>query len=359
MNEEAEKQTKQYMTKLEDDEVKGYRLQIFSRVKNEMIDISTLVGDITHSTSMLDNPGKLTFFVQKDPNGIVNNINNGDKVFFKKDNIGIFCGYVFTVGMDATEVFKITAYDQTRYLKNEDTVLLKNMSVSQIFEKFCIENKLNYKIITPINFIPPAKIYQNKTIYSILRDCISLAENDSAKQGTPVKYMIRDNYGVLELRSVESLKTNIIIGEESLLSSYQFESSIDKSTYTQIKVVKNSNNNELKESNMTVTLAANKEAQKVWGILQKVVQANENVNKAQAKALAQQWLKLTCRETKTLSLSALGILGMDAGYGFRLKINALNANLDMYTLNATHKYSNNFHTMDLEVNANDLELYYK
>ena len=121
-NEEAEKETQQYLKKIEGDDSKGYALQILHKEpdgkKETLIDVSTLAGNIVHTTSMTDNPGKLTFFVQKDPKEIVKSISNGDKVFFKRDGYGLFCGYVFSVGMDATEVFKITAYDSLRYLKN-------------------------------------------------------------------------------------------------------------------------------------------------------------------------------------------------------------------------------------------------
>lgn len=358
MNEQAEEQTSQYMTKLENEQFEGYSLQILRKSDNSLIDISTLVGDITHTTSMIDNPGKLTFFVQKDPNGVISTIQNGDKIFFKKGGktpVGIFCGYVFSVGFDATEVFKVTAYDSIRYLKNEDNMLIKNMTVSQIFEKICVENQIPYRIVTPINYIPAAKIYTGKTLYSILKECIQKAEVDAwQNRQTSIKYIIRDNYGTLELISANNLLTNIIIGEQSLLCSYQYETSIDKGTYNSIKLVK-----KRKDTNSITYLQKDDNSIKNWGILQKVFQADENLNEAQAKEYANNLLKAYCKETKTLSLSALGVMGMNAGIGFKLNIPSLGQQVNMYILEATHKYTNDFHTMDLSVNANDLELYFK
>ena len=358
MNEQAEEQTSLYMTKLENEQFEGYSLQILRKSDNSLIDISTLVGDITHTTSMIDNPGKLTFFVQKDPNGVISTIQNGDKIFFKKGGktpVGIFCGYVFSVGFDATEVFKVTAYDSIRYLKNEDNMLIKNMILSQIFEKICVENQIPYRIVTPINYIPAAKIYTGKTLYSILKECIQKAEVDAwQNRQTSVKYIIRDNYGTLELISADSLLTNIVIGEQSLLCSYQYETSIDKGTYNSIKLVK-----KRKDTNSITYQQKDDNSIKNWGILQKVFQADENMNEAQAKEYANNLLKAYCKETKTLSLSALGVMGMNAGIGFKLNIPSLGQQVNMYILEATHKYTNDFHTMDLSVNANDLELYFK
>lgn len=355
---QAEQQTTQYLTKIEGDNTKGYSLLIQRKSDNSLIDISTLAGDIQHSTSLLDSPEKLTFFVQKDPNKILDTIRNGDKVFFKYNGFGIFCGYVFTVGFDATNVFKITAYSQTRYLKNETNLILNGKkSVTQIFQQLCGENEItSYSIKSPINYIPPAKMYQGTTIYSILSDVIKKAQIEEWKtnKDTAKIYMIRDNYGVLELTSIDKLKTNLQIGTESLLSSYQFETSIDKGTYNSFKLTKKQ-----KEKNLLTFQKKDENSIKAWGLLQKVVEIDENTTEVQANEYANNLMKAYCKETKSLSLSAIGLIGMNAGVGFSLNIPELGSIVDMYVIEATHRYSDKFHTMDLTVNANDLEIYFK
>lgn len=352
---EAEKQTTEFMTKIEGDNSKGYSLTILLKEDNSLIDISELVGDITHTTSLLDSPERLEFFIQKDPNKILNTVRNGDKVFFKKNGIGIFCGYVFTVGFDANDVFKITAYSQTRYLKNETNLIVKNKTVSQIFEQICIENKIkNYAIKTPIDFVQPSKTFMGKTLYSILRDCLINAQIDAKKKGNTMIYMIRDNYGVLELTSIDKFKTNVEIGLESLLCSFQFETSIDKGTYNSFKLTKKA-----KEATLYTTQIPDSASIDKWGLLQKVVEVDENMNEAQVKEKAENLMRLYCRETKSLTLSAIGLLGFNAGVGFTLNIPQLGDKIDMYIVEASHRYSQDFHTMDLTVNANDLEIYFK
>ena len=357
---QAEQQTTQYLTKIEGDNSKGYSLLIQRKSDDALIDISTLAGDIQHSTSLLDTPEKLTFFVQKDPNKILDTIRNGDKVFFKYNGFGLFCGYVFTVGFDATNVFKITAYSQTRYLKNETNLILNKqskMTVSDIFVKFCKENQFNnYAVKTPISYIPPAKVYQGATMYSILSELMKKAQVNEWKtdKKTATIYMIRDNYGVLELTSIDKLKTNLVIGAESLLSSYQFETSIDKGTYNKFKLTKKQKNDKLLTFEKQDTNSIN-----AWGLLQKVVEIDENITEAQANEYGNNLLKAYCKETKSLSLSAIGLIGMNAGVGFSLNIPELGSIVDMYVIEATHRYSDKFHTMDLTVNANDLEIYFK
>lgn len=352
----------------------GYSLTILRKEDNSLIDVSTLAGDITHYTSINDNPSKLTFFIQQDPKGILNNVQNGDMVMYRYQNIGIFMGYIFNIGQDATKMFKITSYDQTRYLKNEDYYVVngggKKMTVSQIFEDICIKNQLNYAVKVNIDFVPPPKIYAGKTLYSILRECLTLAENDAwnKNKDNATKYIIRDNYGTLELTSVDELKTNIIIGEQSLLSSFQYEISIDKGTYNSFKILKKVNvesekkkgERQKKDKNTIVYQTPKVSYQDKWGLLQKVVEADENMNEAQVSEYGENLLKSYCRETRTLSLSAIGLLGMNAGVYFSFDLSDLNVdNLGMYILEATHKYSADFHTMDLQVNANDMGKYFK
>lgn len=356
--EQAQQETTQFLTKIEGDNSKGYSLLIQRKSDNSLIDISTLAGDIQHSTSLLDAPEKLTFFVQKDPNKILNTIHNGDKVFFKYNGYGIFCGYVFNVGFDATNVFKITAYSQTRYLKNELYFKVDGKkTVSQIFKQICEENELyNCSIKTPVNFIPPKKLYHGQTAYSILSDILKKAQINAwqTNSNTATIYMIRDNYGVLELTSLDKFKTNLVIGTQSLLSSYQFETSIDKGTYNSFILIKKQ-----KEEKGLGVQQIDTPSIKRWGLLQKVLEIDENMTQAQVNEYAQNVMKAYCRETKSLSLSALGVLGLNAGVGFYLNIPELGNTISMYAVEATHRYSDKFHTMDLVVNANDLEIYFK
>ena len=378
----AEQQTIKYMETVNGDYKKGYHLFVLQKNyidengkagQNRFVDLTDLAGDIQHTTSFIDNPAKLSFYIQKDVNNLVTSIANGDMVMFMKTisdsegnlkTVGIFKGFVFTVGFDATKIFKVSAYDQTRYLKNEDNMRVSNMTIAQVFEQICTTFQLKYKVpdnVKALDYILPAKLYSNKTLYAILKENMQRTENYYGKKKIPIKLMIRDNYGTLELVKVEDFMTNVVIGDKQLLSSYQFETSIDKSTYTQIKVIKQTNisNGEQNSKNTQVSIQPDTTAQKQWGIIQKVVQADENMNNAQIKELAENWLKNTCKETKSLSLSALGIVGFNAGIGFRLSIKDLGLALNMYILEASHKYTKDMHTMELTVNANDFDVYFK
>lgn len=326
--------------------------------EKKIFDISDLVSSLQYSTFLEGQPSKLTFTLQKDPSGKLS-IHNGSKIQFRRDSKGIFLGYVFNMGTDATETYKITAYDQMRYLKNEDTRLVANISVSNLFKKICDDFQLkNNKVVVPCDFICPKKVYEGQTLFSILNDQIQKANLDANKENTPAKdrkyYFIRDNFGTLEFTSISALKSNIMLGETSLLSSYQFEISIDKNTNNQIKLVQKYKTGE--SENIKPYIVKDSGTQKVWGILQKVKSVDENMNKGQVEDLGKKYLKQMNRETRTLKLSALGVDGITSGVGIKVDIPHLRTNkdgkaefIDMWVVSATHNYNKDMHTMELDV----------
>lgn len=303
-------------------------------------DISSLVGGIQYTTVLSGQPGKLTFTLQQDPKGILN-IQNGSVIQFIRNDEGIFYGYVFTMGTDATDVYKIICYDQLRYLKNEETIYTSGKTVSGVFEELCkLHGIRNYKVVTPTNFICPGYLHDKKSLYQILEHQIQQADINDKKL-----YFIRDNFGVLEFNEIGNCKTNVVIGDKSLLTSYQYEISIDKDTYNQIKIIKDNKDTKKRE----VYTEKDSTTQKRWGLLQKLIKANENQNEAQIKQFAANILKLSNRETRTLKLSALGVQGLYAGSGFTVNIPKLNTKQDMWVASATHNFRKDFHSMDLEV----------
>lgn len=308
-------------------------------------DISSLVSDIQYTTVLGGQPGKLVFTLQKDPNGILN-IQNGSLVQFIRGGKGVFYGYVFTMGTDATDIYKITCYDQLRYLKNEETILTKDMTVEEVFEKLCVLHQIrNYRVITPTKFTCPSYLHDKKSLYQILEHQIQQADIANGKQ-----YFIRDNFGTLEFNEIGNCKTDVVLGKKALLMSYQFEISIDKDSYNQIKIIKD--NKEAKKREVYQVFDST--TQKRWGFLQKLVKAEENQNSAQIEQLANNLLKLHNRETRSLKLTSLGVQGLYAGSGFSLNLPKLKTSnndqyLNMWILSATHNFRKNFHTMDLEV----------
>lgn len=304
-----------------------------------LFDITTLAGNIQYTTDLSGQPGKLTFSLQEDPNGVLQ-IVVGSVIGFKVDNNIVFYGYVFTMGTDATGIYKITAYDQMRYLKNEETMYTGNMSASAIFTKISADTGLNSKVVTPTSWVVPEYYHEKKSLYNILNYAIMSTNINDGKY-----HFIKDDGGTLLFTELGEYKTNIVIGDKSLLSSYQYEISIDKDTYNGVKVIRDNEETGMRD----VWIEFDSENQRRWGKLQKLVQAGEELNEAQIKELAANWLSLKNRETKTMKISALGVRELVAGSGFLLRIDKLDIKEYMWITSATHDYSKDYHVMSLDV----------
>lgn len=306
---------------------------------SKIFDITSLISEVNYTTSLSEQPGTLKFIIQKDPNELLQ-INNGSIINFKFKGKNIFYGYVFNIATDMTETYSVTAYDQMRYLKYENSMYTGKMTASELFKKICIDNEFKYKIVTPSKYIIPEFFHDKKTLFSIIQKGIMYANINESKQ-----YYIRDNIGVLEFIDHEKTKTNLVIGEKSLLTSYQFETSIDKDTYNYVKVVRQND----KTKKLDIWLTTDSSTVKRWGKLQYLQEAEKEMNKAQIIELSNNILKQKNKETQSMKLTALGVSEIIAGSGFLLQIDSLNIKQFMSVLTATHTFTKDLHMMDLEV----------
>lgn len=317
------------------------KLELYLQNSNNgtVFDISNLATDIQVTKSIDGNAGKLTVLLQKDPNNLLQ-ISNGSIISFIVDRVGIFYGYVFTIGTDATQTYKITAYDQLRYLKNEEVYVTQSLTASQIFEKVCYDNNLRYNIKVSSGYVPSPFLHDKKTLYEIINRGRRLANVYEKKQ-----YYITDEFGTLTWSELGAEKTNLILGEKSLLTDYQYEKTIDKDTYNHIKMYRENPDTGKRD----IWIAKDSDNMKRWGKLQLLVKADDNDTQAMIQDTLQNYLKVKNKETQTLKLRSLGIKELQAGRGFKFVLERERINQDMWIVNSTHNFNKDTHTMELEV----------
>lgn len=317
------------------------KLELYLQNSNDgtVYDISNLAESIQVKQTLDSNAGQLTCTLQKDPNNILQ-IANGSIISFIVDNKGFFFGYVFKIGTDADATYKITAYDQLRYLKNSDVYVTSNMTASNIFAKICDDYRLNYEIKVPSYYVPEAYLHDGKTLYAIIKRGIDLANINEKAQ-----YFVVDRFGKLTWSELSYEKTNVQIGEGSMLTSFTYEKSIDNNTYNQVKFYRDN-----KESGKRdVWLVKDSDNIKRWGVLQLLKKADDNLNTAQIKQTAENNLTVNNKETETLKLTAEGIVELVAGKGIKVVIDREKIDKWMWIKSSTHTFTKTTHTMDLEV----------
>lgn len=379
----------------------------------EVYVISTLVHNIEHTTSLYGQPGKLTLTVKKDPLNVLQ-ISCGSRIAFWHNDFPIFNGFIFNIKTDSTGDYKVIAYDQMRYLQNHDYFLIEDMNIQEIFTTICNALKIQYKMLGQAKSSQQKvnkKHFADASYFDMLQYAITETNNsfvtervykddgsfedvydpEMSSDKIPICFFIRDNFGILELNDIESnvkyrrtgidggmnrawtgkewyyynesLKPELeplIIGDESLLTNYEYELDIDKDTYNEVYVMhteSDGKSQKTKDGRQIVTsdgkvlgiAKQDKTSLKKYGLLRKIQNVNSSMTDTQLEHYAQILIDNSSSPTRTLKLEALGYNGVNAGDGFLLRLNKLGIESMVYVLSATHHYNADMHTMSLEV----------
>ncbi|EKZ7015256.1 hypothetical protein QLI93_001613 [Listeria monocytogenes] len=317
------------------------QIYITSMVNSKMFDISEIVSSISWTTSIDSQPGKLDFTVLVDSKVFPR---AGDIVHLKVEGKNTFRGKVFNRTKNKDKKWKITAYDNTRYLKNEDTLVFPANSLSSRFVTICKTQGLPHKVLDTSYYNCPAVINDKHTYYSMLEEAIEVT-----RKNQKVRYAFWDNYGTLELFDLNRKITKLVIGDNSLLTDYDYSASIDDAANS-VKVMREDKDKKTRQI-FTATHAGNIAK---WGKLQVVETATDaDMNSSQLQNQANVLLREHNKETKTISLDSIGNMSIRAGNSFILRIADLQRDgigKDSLALvkRCTHQLGSE-HTMSLDV----------
>lgn len=308
----------------------------------EMYDISEIASNPRWTTGTSSQPGKFEFSVNVDK---VVFIRSGDIIEAKSDGKTFFKGKVFIRRKSKSMLWQIIAYDNMRYLKNEDTLVFGASSVSNRFKKICETQGLKYKVLDQVPYNCPAAVMDNKTYFSMLEDSLE----DTRINYSGMRYGIRDNAGTLEFFSYNRMITKLVIGDNSLMTDYDYEASIDDSANA-VKVIREDSEKKSREI-YTASHSGNIEK---WGRLQIVETVSDaDLNSSQLQQQANSLLRENNKEVKTLGLEAVGSFEIQAGNSFILRVSDLqkdgigNDSLALVT-SCVHNLGS-VHTMSLQV----------
>lgn len=306
----------------------------------KVFDITELASNLQWETNIDFQAGKFEFEMVIDEQV---KCNFGDIIRFKVDDVGIFYGKLFKKKRTSKEQWKITAYDRMRYLKNTDTIVFEASKSHEIFSKICEISELEYKVVDEGNWTCPEKIEDKKTYFAMIQNALDLTLVHGG-----MWYIIRDNFGTLEHISLNSLVTDLVIGDDTVATDYDYEGSIDDS-YNYVKLTKD--NKETKKREVYVVKDSKNVA--LWGKLQYHEKVDEKMNESQIQEKAELLLKAKNIPKKTFKVPCLGHLGISAGNSVQLDFQSLEQegipkNSLAVIKKCTHKW-NKVHTMELEL----------
>lgn len=278
-------------------------------------------------------PGKLTFTVIK-TDGL--SFSEGDVVSFYYDNKKVFAGYVFTKKRDKEHHIEVTCYDQTRYLKNKYTYVFEKKTATQIIEALCKDFKLNLGSLANTKYVIPTVVEENISATDII---MSVLEETTLNTGN--MFVLYDDFGKLTLKNTSDMVSTALIFEDSA-ENFDYTSSIDNETYTDIVLYYKNEDNSMKVFN-----AYSPSKMSTWGRLRYFEEIkNPSIGKNKANNL----LNLYCRKTRELKITgAFGDISVRGGtlIPVRLNIGDISTNNFMLVEKVTHIFKDSQHTMDL------------
>ena len=318
-------------------------LQIFetSITNNQMYDITDIVSSPSWSTSTNFQAGKFTFSILESKSVF---LKSGDIIEAKNDGKTFFIGKVFSRSKSKDKSWKITAYDNLFYLKNEDTLIFGASSAASRFKTICETQGLSYKVLDNPGYNCPAAVMDGKTYFSMLDESIK-----DTRTNYGVRYGICDNAGTLEFYNYNRQITKLVLGDESLVTNYSYQSSIEDSANS-VQVVREDSEKKTRE----IYTASNSGTIQKWGKLQIVEKVTDaDLNSSQLQSQANALLAENNQETRTLSLDAVGNFELQAGNSFVLRLSDLEKegiSQDSLALVLSCSHSlGPVHTMSLEV----------
>lgn len=301
---------------------------------NECI-FPVVTGNVTWEVDRFGTPGKLAFSVLNTDDL---NISEGNAVVFKRGDIGIFYGFIFKIKPGANTV-AITAYDQLRYLKNKDSMKVKNLTAGGLVKLIAGQFHLKWGAIEDTGYVMPPRVEDGQTLADMINHAL-----DATLTNTGRLYVLYDDFGKLALKNIESMRTDLLL-DNSSVGDFDHEISIDGTTYNKIKLYRNDEKAGVRE----IYIAQSGENINKWGVLQYYEELKEKENgKAKADAL----LKLFNRPNRTFTVkNVLGDLRVRGGttLAVQLKLGAYAVNSYMVVETARHHFEGGEHLMDLKL----------
>lgn len=282
-------------------------------------------------------PGTFTFTTIPDKDF---SFAEGNSVLVVLNKKKIFFGFIFSKKRSKDGKINVTAYDQLRYLKNEDILIYSNKSTNELIKMIANDYKLRCGMLEDTGYKYSA-VEDGSTLYEMIENSINQTTLKTGKT-----FVFYDRVGKLTLQNVAKMKVNWVISEDTA-EDFDYESSIDKDVYNQIKVIYKDDTTGVAK----IYVAKSTASQNKWGVLQTTDEIPWNL-KALGKLKSKVLLNYYNKKRRTLSV--IGVFGnaqVIAGCLVPVILNLGDIKVQnwMMVTKVTHKFTNNSHKMDLEL----------
>jgi len=273
-------------------------------------------------------------------------ITEGNAVRFKYKGSNVFYGFIFTRKIDQDGVISVTAYDQLRYLKNKDTYVYANKTLTQVVKRIISDFSLKKGELENTKYKIPSRVEDNQTLFDIIANAQDLTMMNRGKM-----YVLFDDFGKIALKNINKMKVNIVIDIDTG-QKYNYTSSIDSDTYNKIKLYYDNESTGSRE----VYIAKSTKNMNEWGVLQYYEKLEDGEN---GKVKADTLLNLYNARKKNLSINqAIGDQRVRAGSMVIASMTIDHTKILQYMLveKCKHEYKDNEHWMDLTLRGGEFSV---
>lgn len=298
--------------------------------------IPKVLEPIGYTTERWGTAGRLDFSILNDE---IIFPEEGDKVEFIYSGIPVFFGFIFTIKRDKSDIIKILAYDQLRYLKNKAIFEYEKKRADEVVKQICDDYRLQVGELDNTQYVIPRRKEVNKTLIDIIDMALGLTVQNNKKM-----YILYDDFGKTNLKDMESLYIELLI-DKNTSEDFTYTSSIDRKTYNRVVVYKENE----KEGKRELYVTKSTENHNKWGILQTVENCGDKEN---PKVKADTLLELYNRKTRKFSIkNVIGDIRCRAGFSLfvRLDTGDININNKMIINRVTHEFRFQEHFMNLDL----------
>jgi len=278
--------------------------------------------------------GKLSFRILKTKDM---DLSCGDCVRLISDKANVFYGFVFTMKTTEKDEIEIVAYDQLRYLKNQDTYCYTD-TASNLIKKIAKDFQLNVGEIEDTKYTIPYRIEDGSSLFDIIQEAL-----DITLENTGNMYVLYDSFGKLTLKNISDLKVESIVKEDTA-QSYEYTIDIDKTTANKVTLYFDNEATGQRD----IFISQSGENINRWGVLQRYesIEAGEN-----GRDKANKLLQIYNKESRSLHVN--NVTGNIAVIGGSLIPCVLNLdnntqiNSYMMVESVKHIFKDGSHFMDL------------
>ena len=264
----------------------------------------------------------------------------GSPLAFKLDDKEVFFGYLTKIKYEKDTKTTLTFHDQIKYLLRNINFVAKDKNVNQIVSAIAGDFDLKIgELKAPAVTLSPQLKEDKKAL-----DIIQEAMDETLVQSGEL-LVLYDKFGELTLTTPKNLPIQYIIGNESFMSSFEFEGSIEDS------------------ANIVRLIQENKETKKrevyiyqdsynigAWGKLQYMKKVDEKATEGQIKQWGEMLLKMKNRPKETFSLKAdIGSIDFLAGHAVYVDVKDIEKKGWYVIEEATHSFSAEKHTMEIKL----------